>query len=1376
MTISNVNRDVSITTQYLNYPITCGISQNGYWYYYEPANIANTSLGASIKPYKWAVELPILGSTPFLQMEGTMPIITETWAGSPVKYHGGVIEWIGAGVNNITGTQETDAFFFSHLGALTASDDVFYWDRAYLSEDEIEWQYYQYHKHSPTNYVQYENGRQTTNGRGFIVPEDKSFGYQINTTARIMSVDYASIMARIHTPSIGGAHNSHNDITLPSIGNLNYLPGGMIRGSSNKFHVFYIRADGSNWKLLSRTYLASTGGFTIETDLGTYDFADPSFNPSSNIQSLYPFRASVGALFGTNIYIPVILNNSTSGFDLEVWSFPSTNNLSSSGLIRYPIITGVSVRPDMILKQYGSKIFGAYTDVVSGGIRIKSFDNVTETDHGLIVTNNASDYLRIHGLEANSFDGKFYVLLSGTSSNTGTYTGPGLYSFTIDELFQGYKHLDFDTTNYAFINRNPNTAGYVRYQHSIGGLTRVNNTEPSGIAEGTSILEYSYPSPNFINRKETLLGGDEFYYAGIQLTDGRRMFAGQIANNHDNLGIGGDFLVTIFSDATNGDQGEEHTHHFAWGGRGDDYITGLYESNDSTKVWITGYTKSTLTPREDIKIHGWTRNTSDGSNLIEWKDLVIDTLGNIYITGKHSDEYIIVSKFDNNYNFLWQKKIDETGIDTAHSIAIDSSNNIYVVGGTTSFGAGNTDAILVKLNPDGTILYTKTYGTNSLEYASSIKIVTKDTTEYIVLSIISGTSTIFTTCDLVGNIIEQNIVPDLITSKINIDTNFSTDGRILFAGNDGNTTTSAIFGLYEILSTGHPIKWISAYNTNSVNSTAYEIKAITSEQYAIVGSESTFGYILKINVTEIDNVFTVTKSWSEQIENSEFLGLTVTSTLDIIIVGYNTASGDPKLGMEDCLLAKWSNTGSLIWKNVYGHDMDERFVAVINDRTGENAITVGWSESHSFGRDGILFRFPQNGFGTGYYHLEGSIAVGYWYVDTTVSNTVNINSLTNLSIPTITLSSLTTTIPIYTTEDVGYTVSIYDGSYGPDGVFNFFVGYIDLEAIQVYLNSDQHRLNEKNNIHLDYTGDIFKFWEISTVGDGISDDGNVFGYDVVQATDGYVYCVGATSGDLTMKNTGISGSYDYIIVKFDPITEELEIYQNGTSLDEEVYACCMLSDGRLAYTGRTTGDLASPNEGGYDIFLGIFDPLTDTSEYYSIGSGFDDTGVNIHDLGSNELAIVYSTFGVIGNATSTGTGDIGVVKFNYDTNTWGNAYQTGSTVSEIFNQNGKPSVLLEDLRIAIVCSSPGVFADTNISFGLNDVCLGILDIPSGTWTKFQIGTGASDFGTTVFSSGDRLLIGGYSDATFADGRTNGIFVEFDTLAGISAKNTVESSE
>ena len=1392
MAITNVAREVSLTTEYLNLPVTPGVSTNGYWYYYKPLSSSNNSLAAKLVPYQWDTALDLPGANTDIAMEGTIPLIDETWEGISTKYHGSTIEWIGAGVNNITATQETDAFYFSHLGTLSTDpdDDAFYWDRMYLDVNSVEWDYYQYHKHLPTSYPTYENGRMTMSGSGYIVPTDKAYAYMIQTRAKVGQTTYTSVTARIHTPSIGGAHNSHNDVNLPASAGFNYLMGGILKGNGDRFHAMYLRANGSDWNVYIRTYTDATKSFGVETNLGTYNLADPTFNPGSNQQSQYPVRLSCGAVLGTRFYFPVIVNNATSGFDLEIWSLVSSDNVAGGSLLRYTILSGVSVRPDCMLTTVGDKLYAAVSDISAGGVELHSFTESSGvwTNEGNVVTNTNSNYIRVHGFKYNPVTVKFYLLLSGTSNSSGTYVGPGMYSFSVTGVFFGYPHLDYVAADNAFLNKTALTSGYLQFNHVDGSLTKYTTTEPEGIATGTSVIQYDISSPEFFNRTEYDLKSDSYYFRGIQLEDGRKVFVGQLENNSDNLGArnSGDLLMTLVSD-----DGQD-VHHFAWGGSGDDYITSVVEDAPNRQLWVSGYTKSELVPKRDIKIHGWCRTLSDGPNTMPWADMTTDTDGNIYLVGNHTEnEYIIVAKYDYNYELLWQKSIDTgASIDTAYGIAVDASKNVYIVGSTSNAGAGGTDAFIIKLNTSGTAVFNKVYGTASNEYASSVCVVKQNTTEYIVSSVISGTSTTFLVTDTSGTIIEQNTVSNLIVNRVRNHVSTPTAGRFLFAGNDGaGASKAAKFGMCELNHVTQMVQWVRTYAGGATPSQANDIvnmdAAVSGNGagYVIVGSDGTSSLVLKVSVDEAAGVFTITKSWARNLATASgaFTSVTTTpyteATKMIYAVGYSTMTME-SMTHDVPQIAAYDSSGVIQWQNSFGmgEHMNERFLSVMNDVTNENIIMAGYSESHhTMGTEGILLRTSMHGFGTGTYHLAENPSITFIYQATTKVDSSNTNSLTSITAPADSPAGAVSANIAGVVHDVTpFTNTVYDGSYGPNGVFTFFLAKIDLNAVQEYFNSEAHKqtiidasINSGHTAY--YTDNIYTFYQIGTVGDGTSDDGNIFGYDMLLHSNGNIYCIGQTSGNVAKTNTGASGVYDYILIKFDPSTEIFEYYQNGTTFDEETYAMCELSNGKIAFTGRTSGELGGTLVGNYDIFLGIYDPTNDSFVYSSTGTGLDDKGVNVHDLGNDTLAVVFSSYGTLG-PSNFGTEDIGVIKYNYSNNTWGTAYQTGSSASELILQNGKPSCLIGSDKIGVVTNTAGVFADDSQTYGYLDIGLGILDLTNSTWKKYQVGSESSDVSMSAFFTGDKILIAGYTQASFSN-NDKGIFVEFDTLTGFGAKSS-----
>ncbi len=100
--------------------------------------------------------------------------------------------------------------------------------------------------------------------------------------------------------------------------------------------------------------------------------------------------------------------------------------------------------------------------------------------------------------------------------------------------------------------------------------------------------------------------------------------------------------------------------------------------------------------------------------------------GNLVITGSVNqpptgDPDALIVCTDNSGNVIWQKKYGGPQNDVATNAIYDGSH-IIVCGRTESFGAGNADAWLLKLNTSGDTVWTKTYGGNEFDDAWSIQV------------------------------------------------------------------------------------------------------------------------------------------------------------------------------------------------------------------------------------------------------------------------------------------------------------------------------------------------------------------------------------------------------------------------------------------------------------------------------------------------------------------------------------------------------------------------------------------------------------------------------------------------------------------------------
>jgi len=128
----------------------------------------------------------------------------------------------------------------------------------------------------------------------------------------------------------------------------------------------------------------------------------------------------------------------------------------------------------------------------------------------------------------------------------------------------------------------------------------------------------------------------------------------------------------------------------------------------SSNLYLAGTTSSTSMRGFIAKYDGTSLlvKTTSAAALQNITSIVVDNLGNLYITGKYSNS-IFLAKFDSNLNVIYNKIIQVTGNEIGYSIALDTSNNIYI-GGRKN--AQPDQAILVKLDNNGNIIWCKSWG------------------------------------------------------------------------------------------------------------------------------------------------------------------------------------------------------------------------------------------------------------------------------------------------------------------------------------------------------------------------------------------------------------------------------------------------------------------------------------------------------------------------------------------------------------------------------------------------------------------------------------------------------------------------------------------
>jgi len=169
------------------------------------------------------------------------------------------------------------------------------------------------------------------------------------------------------------------------------------------------------------------------------------------------------------------------------------------------------------------------------------------------------------------------------------------------------------------------------------------------------------------------------------------------------------------------------------GGPGDEIGFSLIQTSDGGYA-IAGYTESFGAGEKDVYVVKldakgnlqWTKTiggpaVEDGGSLIQTSDGGYAIAGSTTSFGAgYTDVYVV--KLNANGNLQWTKSIGGKRGDLGISLIQTSDGGYAIAGATKSFGAGEWDVYVVKLNANGNLQWTKTIGGKN-EYPSKSSLI-----------------------------------------------------------------------------------------------------------------------------------------------------------------------------------------------------------------------------------------------------------------------------------------------------------------------------------------------------------------------------------------------------------------------------------------------------------------------------------------------------------------------------------------------------------------------------------------------------------------------------------------------------------------------------
>jgi len=350
--------------------------------------------------------------------------------------------------------------------------------------------------------------------------------------------------------------------------------------------------------------------------------------------------------------------------------------------------------------------------------------------------------------------------------------------------------------------------------------------------------------------------------------------------------------------------------------------------------------------------------------------VAVDSSDNIIMVGSTTsdgagNEDFLIAKYTPSGTLLWDKTLGGAASDVGIAVAIDSSDNIVVLGYTASDGVGANDFLIAKYTPSGTLLWDKTLGTSGADAAFGVAIDSSDNIVVVGYSILS----------FVANLIVAKYDPSgtplwdrtLRGTNADVALGVTTDSsdNILIVGytqSDGAGSQDLLLAKYDPSGT---LLWDRTLG-GTLSEIGRGVAIDSSGNIVVVGQVQSDGaggldfLIAKYNPSG-------TLLWDKTLGNAgtqNAQAVVIDSSDNIIVVGYYEITVNVN---SNIIVAKYNSSGTLLWdKTLGGIGID--FGQGVTIDSSDNIIVAGSTTSNGSGlRDCLVAKLPPDGSGDGVY-------------------------------------------------------------------------------------------------------------------------------------------------------------------------------------------------------------------------------------------------------------------------------------------------------------------------------------------------------------------------------------------------------------------------
>lgn len=302
--------------------------------------------------------------------------------------------------------------------------------------------------------------------------------------------------------------------------------------------------------------------------------------------------------------------------------------------------------------------------------------------------------------------------------------------------------------------------------------------------------------------------------------------------------------------------------------------------------------------------------------------VVTDGSNNIYITGSTQtfggeDYDVFLQKYDQSCNLIYTKQWGGSGNDIARGIAVDAADNVYITGSTDSFGAGLTDAFLLKYTSFGDFQFSQMWGGPQNDYGNAV------------------------TADALGNIYVVGTTEGNSNGVSTVHVvllKYDSSGKLLFQKTWGGTQNDYGTGV-------------------AVDAGGYVY--VTGYTYSL-GPTPGVAAVILLKYDPSGNLL-FQKTWGGTMND---FGTSVAVDVDgnVYVTGY-TKSYSLNSGVPSVFLVKFDQSGNFLFQRIWGGNRGEFGYGVTVD-SGENAYVTGYTFSfgpNSHGANFFVLKYDRLG-------------------------------------------------------------------------------------------------------------------------------------------------------------------------------------------------------------------------------------------------------------------------------------------------------------------------------------------------------------------------------------------------------------------------------